>query len=274
MIKEIIRLENFEKDDSDLYDISIVPKNSDVGGGRITIEEIDVIKQYPQAKSLKISGLNQESFEYLIENYGSQFEAIYFFKNKLVNDLSLLGNLRHIKYVCYFFNQKVTELWDMKNNDNLVGLAIYDFSKLHCIDKISTAPNLQYFAIGNKVWAEMKIKSLSPLINSSVTHFGWWGKNVEDNDFLSLAKSKIEEIDLNICQFEMEELAKIVACIPNLKGTATKPYRESGIIKSGETTIYYLLCKGKRKLVKGKDEVKLEKYAAEFESLVEKYSKK
>ncbi len=267
-----INLSNFENHRDNLFDIRIVQK--DVGGGTTSIEEIDIIQEYPNAKSLIISGLNQESFEYLIQNYGNQFKAISFWKNKLVTDLSPLGNLKGLEYLHYFFNQRVTDLWDMRKNENLRGLAIYDFSRLHSIEKIVTAPNIEYFSLGNRVWAKMDIESLKPLIQSNVSHFAWWGNKVLDNDYLCLAQSKIRELDIPVGKFRMEELAELVASIPDLKGTVTEPYIESGIVKQDKKTTYYLLCKGKKTLVKGKDDEKLEKYLADFESLVEKYRMK
>lgn len=267
-----VNLSNFEKYSDDLFDLSIVQR--DVGGGTTSIEQIDIIQEYPNAKSLIISGLDQESFEYLIQQYGNQFTAISFWKNKLITDLSPLSDLNGLEYLHYFFNQRVTDLWDMQKNENLRGLAIYDFSRLHSIDKIVTAPNLEYFSLGNKVWSKMDIESLKPLIQSNITHFGWWGNRISDNDYSCLAQSKIKELDVIIGQFGVEELAKLVASIPGLKGTATKPYKEFSIISKGKETTYYSLCKGKRKLIKGKDDEKLEKYISDFEYLVEKYRKK
>ena len=75
-----INLSNFETSDVSLFDVSIVQR--DVGGGKTEKEDIDCLEEYPTAKSLIISGLNQECFEYLIKHYGSQFEAISFWKNK------------------------------------------------------------------------------------------------------------------------------------------------------------------------------------------------
>lgn len=267
-----INIDNFECHHDELHDLTIVPINNDVGGGEITKDEIDIIKEYPDAKSLKISGLNQETFEYLIDNYGTQFEAITFFKNKLVSDLSMLGTLSQLKYVYYFFNQRVTKLWDMSNNTNLIGLAIDDFSKLRTIDEVASAPNLKKFEIGNAIWSKTTIESIKPLMNSTITHFAWWGEKVEDNDFLCLADSKVCELDLNISRFKMEDLAKLVANIPNLRGKATKPYRESSIVDvDGTKTTYYFLCKGKKALIKGEDDAKLEKYLSDFEQIVAQY---
>ena len=267
-----VNLSNFESFKADLFDVSIVQK--EVGGGITTIEEIDIIQEYPNAKSLIISGLKQETFEYLIQNYGNQFKAISFFKNKLVTDLSPLGNLKGLEYLHYSWNQRVTDLWDMRKNENLRGLAIYGFTRLHSIEKIVTAPNIEYFSIGNRYGSMMNIESLKPLIQSNVSHFGWWAGEVLDNDYLCLAQSKIRELDMRVGAYRMEELAELVASIPDLKGTVTKPYTEGSVVEHDKKTTYYFLCKGKKTLVKGKDDEKLEKYLADFESLVEKYRMK
>lgn len=250
-----INLANFEASDFSSFDISIIQR--EVGGGKTEKEDIDCLAEYPKAKSLIISGLNQECFEYLIQYYGSQFEAISFWKNKLISDLSPLGNLRNIKYIHFFFNQKAANLWNMERNKKLRGLSIYDFSKLRSIEEIPTAPHLNYFSIGNRVWAKMEIESLKPLLLSQITHFGFWGAKILDNDYLCLADSQIKKLDMSITHFKIDELARLVASIPDLTGEITKPYKESTIIKNGEKTTYYLLCKGKRTLVKGKDDDKL-----------------
>ncbi len=111
-----------------------------------------------------------------------------------------------------------------------------------------------------------------PLVHSSVSHFSWWGKRVLDNDFECLAQSNIKELDLPIGQFTMDQLARLRAGISGLKGRAAMPYYESSIItrRDGEKT-YYCLCKGKKRLEKGRDEEKLERYLEEYNGLIEKY---
>ena len=66
-----INLSNFETSDVSLFDVSIVQR--DVGGGKTEKEDIDCLEEYPTAKSLIISGLNQECFEYLIKHYGNEW---------------------------------------------------------------------------------------------------------------------------------------------------------------------------------------------------------
>lgn len=264
-----VNIDNFENGDRRIYDISIAQRKA---GSRATDkEEIDRIGEHPDARSLMASGLDQEGFEYLVERYGKQFEAISFWKNNLVCDLSPLGDLRELRYLHYFFNQRATDLWDMRNNVNLRGLAIYDFSRLHSIERIENAPCLEYLALGNRVWSKMEIDSLKPLTHSSVSHFVWCGNKVLDNDYECLVRSNIKELDMPIGRFTLDQLARLNACIPGLKGKVTTPYEEAGVMDRNGSQSWYFLCKGKRRLEKGRDEEKLEKYLAEFQALVEKY---
>ncbi len=108
------------------------------------------MKNHPQIDIIKIIGLKQDTFEYFVEKYGQQFKAIYFFKNKSIKDLSPLSSLQKVEFIGYFFNQGCDRLWDMNRNFALKGLSINDFSKLHYIDEIVTAPNLEFFDFGNR----------------------------------------------------------------------------------------------------------------------------
>ena len=45
-------------------------KKMDIGGGTLTREEIDQLAAYPQLDTIRVSGLNQETFEYFIKKFG------------------------------------------------------------------------------------------------------------------------------------------------------------------------------------------------------------
>lgn len=77
-------------------------ENMDIGGGKISFADIDRMKDYPNEEVVIISGLRQDTFEYFIKTYGKQLKAIRFFKNKFVEDLSLLGTLPQLEYVSFF----------------------------------------------------------------------------------------------------------------------------------------------------------------------------
>ena len=85
----MINISNFTDPSPELFDLNLCQK--EVDGGMINYHQIDEIEKYPDAKTIIISGLRQETFEYFVTKYANQFEAISFWKNKLVEDISLLG---------------------------------------------------------------------------------------------------------------------------------------------------------------------------------------
>lgn len=268
----MVTMDNFDSSSFDIYDINLVQK--EVSGGVISFEQIDTIKDFPGAKSIIISGLKQDTFEYFVNTYGKQFQAIAFWKNKGVSDLSDLSLLSDIEYISYFVNQKASKLWDMTNNKKLVGLSLTDFSKLHSLDGIEKAGNLDYFNIGNRVEARMEIESFKPITNTNIRHFSWGGKKVQDNDFGCLANSKIEELDIAPTQFTLLELAQLLALFPEtLKGSITKPYIKGGVKDKDGYTEYFFLCKGEKTCVKGQDDERFASYLNEFENILKECRK-
>lgn len=131
--------------------------NMDVGGGVISIADIDRIRYFPNAQNVAISGLCQDTFEYFIKTYGRQFKAIFFYKNKLVHDWSLLSTLTDLEFVHWFFNQRIEKFWDMSQNTALKGISIEDFSRLKDISGVEKAPKLKYFDICDAVWQQRKL---------------------------------------------------------------------------------------------------------------------
>ncbi len=268
----MVTINNFDSSSFDIYDINLVQK--EVDGGAISFEQIDTIRDFPDSKSIIISGLKQDKFEYFINTYGKQFQAITFWKNKGVSDLSALSLLSDIEYISYFFNQKASKLWDMTNNKKLVGLSLTDFSKLHSLDGIEKASNLEYFRIGNRVEDRMEIESFKPIVDTEIKHFAWSGKCVQDNDFGCLADSKIEELDICPTQFTLLELAQLLALFPEtLKGSITKPYIKGGIKDKDGYTKYFFLCKRKKTCIKGRDDERFASYLSEFENILKECRK-
>lgn len=192
-----MKLYGFEKSDPALFDLVMVQK--EVDGGRTDSVQTDRIQKHPEAESLIVSGLDQEAFEYLIRRFGRQFKTISFWKNKMICDLSPLSGLPELQYVHFFFNQRVSDLWDMRDNVCL------------------------------------------------------------------------RELNLPAGGFRLEELARLRAEMPGIRGTVTQPYSESTVIRQGEETTWYFLCKGRKRLLKGRDEEKLKAYLEEFDHLVERY---
>ncbi|MBQ8849560.1 MAG: internalin [Clostridia bacterium] len=251
-------------------------ENMDIGGGKITVEDIDKLKDYPCADVVTISGLCQDTFEYFIKTYGKQLKAIRFFKNKFVEDLSLLGTLPQLEYVYFFANQRVNALWDMSLNICLRGLCIEDFSRLSSISGIETAPSLRQFSIGNAIWSKMVLESLMPLANTSIEKLSFSGKTLVDNDLSFIEKlPDLKVFDFATNMFTTEQVAWMAANFPQIDGFALKPKCDCELSETNSNSLNVpgTIIVGKRKpalIIKG-NEKKIQKYVESFEALKLKY---
>lgn len=251
-------------------------ENMDIGGGKITIADIDKLKNYPDTEVVTISGLKQDTFEYFIKTYGKQLKAIRFFKNKFVEDLSLLGTLPHLEYLYFFANQRATSLWNMTENKSLSSLCIEDFSRLTSIRGVETAPALKEFRIGNAIWNTMVLDSLMPLSNSKIERLSFTGRAIGDSDFSfleTLPELKVFDFATNV--FTTEQVAWIAANCPLAEGYALKAKVDCMLPDSNEhlVDVPKSIIVGKRKpilKVKGNEE-KIQKYVDSFEKLKKKY---
>ena len=248
----------------------------DIGGGKISIADIDRLKDYPDAEIVTISGLQQDTFEYFIKTYGKQLKAIRFFKNKFIEDLALLGTLPQLEYVYFFANQRVTELWNMSENTSLAGLGIEDFSRLTSIKGIETAPVLKEFIIGNAIWNKMLIASFAPLANTKIEQLTFSGRAIEDNDLSFLETlPNLKTFHFRTNMFTTEQVAWIVANCPNIEGYALKAKVDCMLFDSNENLIHVpkSIIVGKRKpiLKEEGNEEKIQKYVDSFERLKKKY---
>lgn len=251
-------------------------ENMDVGGGKITFADIDRLKDYPDIEVVTISGLRQDTFEYFIKTYGKQFKAIRFFKNKFVEDLSLLGTLPQLEYVYFFANQKATALWNMTENTSLTALCMEDFTKLTSIKGVETAPALKELTIGNAVWSKMIVDSFMPLAGTGIERLSFTGQAILDHDLSFLENMpKLKEFHFATNIFTTEQVAWIVANCPSVDGYALKAKVDCMLGDSDEdmTDVLKSIIVGKRKpilKVKGNEE-KIQKYVNNFEKLKEKY---
>lgn len=246
----------------------------DISGGKITVEDIDKLKDYSNIDVVTISGLRQDTFEYFIKTYGCQLKAIRFFKNKHIKDWSLLGTLPQLEYLDFFANQHISSLWDMHYNSSLSGLCIQDFTQLTSIEGIKTAPALKEFVIGNAIWDKMTLESLMPLANTNIERFMFCGKSILENDYSFLADmSSLKQFDFPTNMLTTEQVAWIAANFPELQGFALSAKRDCTLLDSELKNVPGVLIVGKRKpsLVIAGNEKRIEKYVQNFEVLKKKY---
>ncbi len=223
-------------------------ENMDIGGGTISKDDIDKLKEYPETEILTISRLNQDTFEYFINTYGKKLRAVRFFKDKLVRDWSLLGQLPQLEFVYFFHNQRIDSLWDMSQNISLKRLEIKDFCRLKTLVGIEKAPNLEWFGIGNATWSTSVVDSFKYFKGTKVKYLSFFGKRIEDNDLSFLSDMEhLEQFDFPSNFYSTEQVAWIVSNFPHIKGLSLKPTIEDMGYnsKTGHSDIPSLFIVGK-----------------------------
>lgn len=244
----------------------------DVTGGKIRISDIDVLANYPDIKSVTISGLQQDTFEYFINTYGKQLRFIQFFKNKAVEDWSLLGALPELEGMSFFHNQKIDRLWDMSGNVALRAFVIEDFTRLHDLAGIEKAPALEWLHFGDAVWSTSVLKSLNCLRGTKLKHLGFSGKKIEDMDLSVIPElEELQIFDFPTNLFSTEQVAWLAGNCPRLEGWALKPYVELQQYRKSDTQSVIIVGKRKPSMPIAGNEARIEKYVKKFEASVERY---
>ena len=190
----------------------------DIGGGTITKEEIDVIKEHPGLERISVGGLHQDTFDYFVNTYGKRFKAIYFFKNKTVADLSALAALENID------DQRADKLWDMSGNKKLKMLEISDFSRLKDFSGIETAPALEALTFGNKIWARTVLDNVPDMSGSPLKYVSYNADIGFDNTYRLLQAPCLKTLSFPSSAYPVEFVAWICSNYPGLEGFCLKPY--------------------------------------------------
>lgn len=250
--------------------IQLRQENMDLGGGKISISDIDRINEYENTERVEISGLRQDTFEYFIEKYGSRIRYIEFFKNKMVEDFSALSTLTEVRGISFYHNQRVTKLWDMSSNYKLEGLKLDSFTRLHSLNGIQAAPNLRYLEFGEILFASSTLTDLEPLAGTKLIYFEFSGKKIENNDISVYTRMpELKYLDFEPALYTTEEIAQIVATCPHLLGCSLGPY----VTYENQFDDLDVRISGKRKpsLNSQRDAARIAAYTEKFYALVEQY---
>lgn len=227
---------------------------------------IDTLTEHPEVDKLSVTGLTQQSFEYLIEHYGRRFKALNINKSQRISDFSSLSTLPELEFFSVFWNQCVDKLWNMENNPALKGICLYDFTRLKNLTGIEKAPGLILFHYGNMVNCTSTVESYMSFSGTGIEYLSFSGRKIEDEDLYFLENMpKLKEFDFPTNHYSTEKVAWIVANFPDLKGYSLK----SMLKFDGDEA----LIVGKRKpylKVPGNEE-RIKSYDDKFNELVEYY---
>ena len=247
-------------------------------GRKLSKDEIDRIAEHPDARSVSIGGLRQDTFEYFINTYGRQFRYINFFDEALVEDWSLLETLPELEALYWFGNQKITGLWDMSKSCSLKALELSDFTKLHDLSGVEKAPALEWFGFGDAVWRTSELESLRPLKDTNIRRLSFSGKTIRDMDISFIPQMKaLEVFDFPANLFAMEEVAWLAGKCPNVEGYALRPYIETKVYnpETNKADIPGVLLVGKRKpmIAVAGNEKRIANHVAKFNKIAEQARK-
>jgi hypothetical protein len=253
----------------------------ELSGGRTTPTDLDRIAARPEATAIRVSGLDQKTFERLVTRHGSQFDAIYFWKSGRVADLTPLETLPHLRFVAFYVNQRTTRLWDLRRTERLIGLQFDNFTRLQALDDLATGGTLEELVFGNALWNTSVFDSLSPLAAlSSLRRLSFNARRINDGRIQPLASlTQLEWLAFPPNLFTTSQVAWLRARLPeSVQSTVLGPlFRLGPITNVTDNTVTELdknvLVVGKRKpaLSSQRDDDRIQRYVEEFERLVQRF---
>lgn len=151
----------------------------------LALSDVDEeMKFHIGVSSIQVSNLTQQEFDYFIENYGDNFESIYFFHNTKVKNLSALSKLKKVKYLL-FYNVRGNALWDMRENACLSGIMISNSKQMmYDLEQLQLAPNLEELILFSSAFNKYPVKTIDPLKRCKKLKRLFIVFNTEDKSFL------------------------------------------------------------------------------------------
>jgi hypothetical protein len=248
----------------------------DIGGGRFASADFARVEQRPDASALRVSGLDQPTFEELISQHGGQFAAIQFWKCPRLTDLTPLESLPDLRLVSFYWNQRASRLWDLTKTPALVGLHFDDFTRLRDLSDLAVGSSLIELEFGDAVWNKSVFESLDPLAElQSLRDLKLSAKRINDGRIEPLgALQALSALSFSSKQFTTAQVAWLRARLPDsLQCEALEPLRHlSPPLRVGGKVLDVLLV-GKRKpfLNSADDAARIQKHVGQFGKMVAEF---
>lgn len=249
----------------------------EMNGGKVTREQIATIAQHPGATALTISGLDQDSFEFLVKTFGRQFKAIHFWKCPRIADLTPLEDITELAYVAYYWNQRSPRLWNFRKTKHLVGLSFEDFTKLSDLSDLAATDSLVELEFGNAMWNKCVFQSLDPLGNlRNLKQLRLSAKKIEDGRIDALAElTQLTVLDFPTSLFTTDQVAWLRAKLPAsiiCSSLAPSLSLSNPIASKGKQLDTLVVGYRKPLLDSTQDAVKLSRYREAFAAMLEFYT--
>jgi len=247
----------------------------ELNGGKLAAEQLCAIEAKPEATTLRISGLDQDTFETLVADYGRQFSTIEFWKCPRIADLTPLEGLPGLSSAIFFWNQRTTRLWDFSRTPALVELSLRDFKRLHSLEDLRSATSVRDLTLGAEVWPKSVYETLDP-VGSLVRlkRFCLLPKKIVDGRIQPLAAlTELESLQIPSNLFSTRQIAWLRARLPDtVKCDVLQPVQTfSG--RLSKRTGQDVLVNGKRKpyLNSKADAQRIQRYVDDFWRMVDEF---
>ncbi len=228
------------------------------------------MSQEKHREILEICGMTQEGLEYFVKHYGKTYRYLNFFHCQTIKDFSPLEDMKNLESVNIDWNNKAESLWDLSRNPKLKRIGISDAKKLtYKLNLLNTSKTLEKIFIRGDIFNSTPMESLNSLAGiSTLKTLQLYCVKAENHD-VSFLKTlpNLEIFNFPAGMFTTEEIAKMVAYYPNLKGSSLCAYNKEDAILNDVRICGYR----KPSLDLPKDQKRLDKYILQFEALVEKY---
>lgn len=247
-----------------------------IGGGRIDAAQLWAIGEHPDARALHISGLDQTTFEKLVEQHGTQFEAIEFWKCPRIADLTPLEDLPGLRLVSFYWNQRTPRLWNLARNPGLTGLRFDDFTRLHDLADLASGQSLVELEFGDMIWSTSVFQSLDPLAHlTGLRSLAFTAKRIDDGRIEPLAAlTGLDTLRFPSNLFQTRQIAWLRAHLPQgVQSHSLAPLRTLDRPLELNGKVRDVLLAGKRKpfLNSEIDARRIAKHVDDFERMVAEF---
>jgi hypothetical protein len=248
----------------------------EVGGGRFDESHLTGVASNPKARALRVSGLDQATFEALVTRHGPQFSAIEFWKCPRISDLTPLEDLPGLQLVSFYWNQRATRLWDLSRTPQLVGLHFDDFTSLRDLTDLERGEALVELAFGDAVWDKSVFESLAPLAAlSHLRSLKFSAKRIDDGRVEPLgALQELEALSFSRNQFTTRQVAWLRARLPEaLESDSLEPVNRLSSPLEYDGKVRDVMLVGKRKplLNSVDDAARIRKHIDDFRQMVDSF---
>ena len=248
----------------------------EIGGGKLDPSQFSALDENPRATALRVSGLDQSTFEHLVSDHGTQFQAIEFWKCPRLEDLTPLENLSALRMVSFYWTQRSPRLWNLARTPDLTALRFEDFTRLHQLDDLRAGASLEEVVFGDAVWAKSTFETLEPLsMLTGLRSLSLHPKRIDDGRVQPLgALTNLEKLSIPTNLFTTEQIAWLRARLPETvesRALAALLRLEKPLELDGKARDILLIGKRKPFLNSKLDADRISKHVRSFEKMVNSF---